>query len=313
MNNYNHRITVFTPTYNRAHTLERLYKSLQAQTFTDFEWLVIDDGSTDGTKDHFEKWLEEKNIFPIRYYLKENGGKHTAINEGLDKAQGELFFTADSDDYLTTDALEKVNIWSSSVPANEKFCGVVGNMGYTTIETPNTIYRCEWRDATLLERYPEFSKTPIDGERALVFFTDIHRKYKYPIFESEKFMTEAITWNRMANDGYKMRFYNDIIYIYKFLPNGLTLSGSKIFINNPKGYALWLREKMEFCNYSFFRKLKMYYSYFLTQENELTTKEIADNIGVGYWLIALLPYLNSIKKIKSPLIILSLLINCTLA
>lgn len=296
MNSYNHKITVFTPTYNRVHTLERLYRSLQAQTFADFEWLVIDDGSTDETKILIEKWLTEENPFPIHYYLKQNGGKHTAINEGLDKAQGELFFTADSDDYLTGDALEKVNNWAGSLPTNEQFCGVVGNWGSSATETPNTIFKGEWRDASLLERYPEFSKIPIDGERAFVFFTEIHKKYKYPVFENENFMTEAVTWNRMANAGYKMRVYNDIIYIYKFLPNGLTLSGSKMFINNPKGYALWLREKAELCNFSFYRKLTIHYSYFLTQENELTTKEIADNIGAPYLVIALLAYLHSAKK-----------------
>ncbi len=281
-------ITIFTPTYNRAHTLERLYGSLQEQTFTDFEWLVIDDGSTDGTEILFEKWLKEQNPFPIHYYRKENGGKHTAINYGLDKAQGEVFFTADSDDYLTEDGLEKVNSWVGSLPPDENFCGVVGNWGYSATETPNTIYKGIWRDATLLERYPEFSANPIDGERAFVFFTEVHRKYKYPEFENENFMTEAVTWNRMANDGYKIRVYNDIIYIYKFLPNGLTLSGSKIFIDNPKGYALWLREKAELCNYNYFTKLKMYYSYFLTQKDKLSTNKIAKYIGANTLSIVIL-------------------------
>ena len=296
MNSYKYNITVFTPTYNRAHTLERLYKSLQIQTFKDFEWLVIDDGSTDETKVLFKKWLTEKNAFPIHYYRKENGGKHTAIYVGLDKAQGELFFTADSDDYLTADALQKVNNCVASLPENEKFCGVVGNMGYNLTETPNTIYKGEWRDASLLERYPQFSENPIDGERAFVFFTEIHRKYRFPVFENEKFMTEAVSWNRMAKDGYKMRVFNDIIYIYKYLPNGLTLSGSKMFIDNPKGYALWLREKADLCNYSFFTKFKMYYSYFLTQKNKLSRKEIAANIGANTLTIVILSYLTWFKN-----------------
>jgi Glycosyltransferases involved in cell wall biogenesis len=211
-----YKITVFTPTFNRKHTLSRLYKSLREQTYTDFEWLVIDDGSTDDTEAMIKNWMAEKNPFPIYYHYKENGGKHTAINLGLDKAQGDLFFTADSDDFLTKDALEKVNVWAESLPKNELFCGVVGNWGHTADETPNTVFAGEWRDANLLERYPDVSKVPIDGERAYVFFTKIHRKYKYPEFEDEKFMTEAVAWNRMGNDGYKMRVFNDIIYIYKF-------------------------------------------------------------------------------------------------
>ncbi|MDQ0478170.1 glycosyltransferase family 2 protein [Chryseobacterium sp. MDT2-18] len=293
---FTHRITVFTPTYNRAHTLERLYQSLQQQIFIDFEWLVIDDGSTDRTPVLFEKWTAEENPFPIHYHFKENGGKHTAINFGLDQAQGELFFTADSDDFLTNDALQKVNRWAASLPANEKFCGVVGNLGNSPDETPNTIFKREWRDATLLERYPEVSVTPLDGERAFIFFTEIHKRYRYPEFENEKFITEAVAWNRMAHNGFKMRVFNDIIYIYKFLPNGLTSSGSKIFIDNSKGYGLWLKEKAQFCKYSTRMKLKMYYSYFSSQKSRLSTTEIATNIGASYLVISLMSILYSLKN-----------------
>ena len=300
MNKYNCRITVFTPTYNREHTLQRLYSSLQAQIFTDFEWLVIDDGSTDATQDLVKQWLTEKNSFLIRYYAKQNGGKHTAINLGLDKAQGELFFTADSDDYLTSDALHKVSHWVSTLPVDKKFCGVVGNWGHSVTETPNTIFEGQFRDGSLLERYPELSDKPIDGERAFVFFTEIHRKYKYPEFNNENFMTEAVSWNRMAKDGYRVRVFNDIIYVYKFLPNGLTLSGSKIFIANPKGYALWLKEKAELCNDNQFAKFKMYYGYFLTQKDKLSKKQIAENIGARNLTIVLLSYLLKLKKMVKP-------------
>lgn len=298
-NAFTHKITVFTPTFNRSNTLERLYRSLQRQTFTDFEWLVIDDGSTDETKALFEKWITKENTFPIYYQYKENGGKHTAINMGLDKARGELFFTADSDDYLTDDALEKVNKWANSLPINKNFCGVVGNWGYTESETPNTIFEGKWRDASLLERYPECSEKPIDGERAWVFFTDIHRKYKYPVFENEKFMTEAVAWNRMAKDGYKMRIFNDIIYIYKYLPNGLTLSGSKMFIENPKGYGLWLSEKLKFGCYSHFQQWKIIYSYVCCQNGRLSTIDIAHNIGSPSWKITLLFYFYALKRLVS--------------
>lgn len=296
MISFNHRFTVFTPTYNRAHTLETLYRSLQKQNFTDFEWLIIDDGSSDGTNVLIQKWASEKNLFPIHYFLKENGGKHTAINYGLNKAQGELFFTVDSDDFLTSDALQKIDIWVKILPDHEQFAGVVGNLGLTLSKTPNAIFENEWRDACLLERYPEYSKSPIDGERAFVFFTEVHKKYRFPEFSNEKFMTEAVTWNRMAHDGYKMRFYNDIICIYKFLPDGLTRSGNKIFYDNPKGYGLWMREKAQFCRHSFFKRLKMYYGYFFTQKNKLSLNEISTNIGASYLLIALLSFMYLYKK-----------------
>ena len=293
---YKCRLTVFTPTFNRAHTLERLYLSLKSQTFTDFEWLVIDDGSTDNTKGLVDRWLQDQNPFPIHYHLKENGGKNTAINDGLEKANGELFFTVDSDDYLTNDALEKINNWVNNLPENSKFCGVVGNMGVTPKETPNTIFKEPWRDANLLERYPEVSKLPIDGERAYVFFTEIHKKYKYPVFVNEKFMTEAVTWNRMANDGYKIRVYNDIIYIYEFQPTGLTMSGSKLFIENPKGYGLWLREKSNFSNYSLKQRLRLYYSYFSAVRPKLSVKKIAENLETPTFTILFFSVLYAIKQ-----------------
>lgn len=293
---YKQRITVFTPTYNRAHTLGRLYQSLRDQTFVDFEWLIIDDGSTDGTKSLIEKYITDKNLFPIHYHLKSNGGKHTAINVGLEKAQGELFFTADSDDYLTSDALQKVDRWAASLPKDDKFCGVVGNWGSSADKTPNTIFNQVWRDANLLERHAEFSDAPIDGERAWVFFTDIHKKYVYPVFENEKFMTEAVAWNRMAQDGYKVRVFNDIIYIYKYLPGGLSLSGGQLFIDNPKGYALWLKEKGLFLRYGVHKKFRMYYSYLSSQKHRLSKVEIADNIGASYRVILVLCLIYSLKS-----------------
>jgi len=94
------KITVFTPTYNRGYTIENLYTSLQQQSYTNFEWLVIDDGSMDNTKDLFAIWENDQKKFTIRYHWIENGGKHRAINKATDLAKGELFFIVDSDDYL---------------------------------------------------------------------------------------------------------------------------------------------------------------------------------------------------------------------
>jgi len=92
MNDFKYKITLFTPTYNRAYILETLYRSIQRQTFRDFEWLVIDDGSSDNTEELVRSWMNDGNDFPIRYYKQPNGGKCRAINRGLDLAEGELFF-----------------------------------------------------------------------------------------------------------------------------------------------------------------------------------------------------------------------------
>ena len=122
------KITVFTPTYNRAYIIEKLYHSLQRQTFKDFEWIVVDDGSEDETEDLFKKIQKDKNLFEIRYIKQKNGGKHRAINKGIEIAKGELFFIVDSDDYLIDTALKTITEIEESIPENEKkqFAGVCG-------------------------------------------------------------------------------------------------------------------------------------------------------------------------------------------
>jgi len=282
------KITLFTPTYNRAHTLPVLYKSIQSQTYRDFEWLIVDDGSVDNTEDLVSRWLTE-NDFPVRYYKKENGGKCSAINYALDLAQGELFFIMDSDDYLTDDALAKVAKWESALPKDKNFCGVAGNLGTSKEYTPNTIFDKEYLDCTLLNRYKD-----IDGERAMVFYTNIHRQYKYPVFEGEKFMTEAVVYNRMAKDGYLMRFYNDIIWIYEYRDDGLTKAGNSIFVNNPMGYGLWLREKSKFMGEGLKARLKLYYTFTCDLSSKHKTKTIAKAIGAPRILIAFIKFVRKL-------------------
>lgn len=284
------KITVFTPTYNRAYIIENLYHSLQRQTFRDFEWLVIDDGSSDNTEEIFQNWIQNENAFPIRYYKQPNGGKCRAINHALDLAEGELFFTVDSDDYLTDDALEKIVLWESQLPEEKKFCGVAGNLGISPDKTPNTLFHTEYYDGTLLDRYSE-----VDGERAIVFYTAIHQRYKYPVFNEEKFMTEAVVYNRMAHDGYKMRFYNDIIWIYEYREDGLTKSGHSLFLNNPRGYCLWLKEKNQFQGKGWFDNLRLYYTISAELYPKYTISEIAEFFGTSWWSICLC---YSIRKVK---------------
>lgn len=283
------KITVFTPTYNRAYIIEKLYHSLQRQTFTNFEWLVIDDGSIDNTEELFNQWISQNNFFKLRYYKQKNGGKCRAINRALDLAQGELFFTVDSDDYLTDDALEKIVEWEKQLPDNEKYCGVAGNLGTSPTETSNTIFQGEYYEGTLLDRYKN-----VDGERAIVFYTQLHRKYKYPEIPGEKFMTEAVVYNRIANDGYKIRFYNDIIWVYKYIEDGLTKAGNSIFIDNPKGFGLWLKERAEFEKYSLLKRIKMYYTFTCDMSEKYDNRLIADCIGTSIiWIL----FFNLIHKI----------------
>lgn len=289
---FSYPVTVFTPTYNRAYILGNLYHSLQRQTCMDFEWLIVDDGSADDTKALVASWQGEENPFPIRYVYQENGGKCRAINRGLKEADGRLFFTVDSDDYLTDDAIEKVIRWDGELPKDGHFCGYVGNRGITPTQTPNRLFPGGYLDGTALDRYDQ-----VDGERAFVFYTEIHRKYLYPEFPGEKFLTEAVTWDLMAHDGYKMRFYNDIIWIWEYKDDGLTRAGYRVFLENPQGTGLFFRQKAEFLHYSLWNKLTLWYGYATDAMDRCTDEQIASYIGMPKALVPPCRWLHGLVQI----------------
>lgn len=292
---YKYKITIFTPTYNRGYIINNLYQSIRNQIFRDFEWIIYDDGSTDNTEQLVKQWLDDKNDFPIRYYKGQNGGKCRAINRGLELAQGEMFFVMDSDDYLTEDACDKINTWMESIRGIKELCGVAGNRGQTPTETRNTLwlsnpetpwYNKEYREASYFETYNDKKDFPIDGERAEVFWTDIFRKYPYPEFEGENFLTPCVSFNRMANDGYKIRYYEDIIWIWEYLEDGLTIKGgNNRFTKNPKGHFLSHKEKCDFLHYPLKKRLKMYYTFYCDFSEILTKKQIAEYMDAPYiWI-----------------------------
>lgn len=289
---FSYPVTVFTPTYNRAYILGDLYHSLQRQTCMDFEWLIVDDGSADDTKALVASWQGEENPFPIRYVYQENGGKCRAINRGLKEADGRLFFTVDSDDYLTDDAIEKVIQWDGELPADGHFCGYAGNMGTALGVTTNRLFPGDYLDGTALNRYDR-----VDGERAFVFYTEIHRKYLYPEFPGEKFLTEAVTWDSMAHDGYKMRFYNDIIRIWEYKDDGLTRAGYRVFLENPQGTGLFFRQKAEFLHYSLWNKLTLWYGYATDAMDRCTDEQIARYIGMPQILVPPCRWLHGLVQI----------------
>ena len=289
---FSYPVTVFTPTYNRAYILGDLYHSLQRQTCMDFEWLIVDDGSADDTKALVASWQGEENPFPIRYVYQENGGKCRAINRGLKEADGRLFFTVDSDDYLTDDAIEKVIRWDGELPKDGHFCGYVGNRGITPTQTPNRLFPGGYLDGTALDRYDQ-----VDGERAFVFYTEIHRKYLYPEFPGEKFLTESVTWDLMAHAGYKMRFYNDIIWIWEYKDDGLTRAGYRVFLENPQGTGLFFRQKAEFLHYSLWNKLTLWYGYATDAMDRCTDEQIASYIGMPKALVPPCRWLHGLVQI----------------
>lgn len=235
------KINICTPTYNRGYLLPNLYKSLVEQSFKEFEWLIIDDGSSDNTREIVEKFERDNNI-KIRYIYKENGGKHTALNIGIKEAIGELFFIVDSDDILTSNCLEV--IWNNWIKIDDKheFAGIAGARGYSEHEMIGNTFEGEYLDASYIDL--RFSRG-ILGDKAEVYRTEIIKKYLFPEFTSERFLTEAVVWNRIANDNLRLRWINKIIYITEYLDGGLTDNYDKLMANNWSGTTLYYKEILD--------------------------------------------------------------------
>ena len=277
-------VTVFTPTYNRAYIIDALYQSLLRQTDKYFEWLVVDDGSTDGTEAYFKDVLSRENPFSVRYIKQENGGKHRAINRAVPLAKGELFFIVDSDDYLTEDAIEKLNIWKQTLPENVEFCAISGARGYSKEEYVGSVYaKADYIDLKSTER----KNCGIYGDKAEAWFTDVLRKYPFPEFPGEKFVTEATVWDAMARDGYQIRYFMDIIYICDYLEDGLTKNMDKIWKENPKGVGAWAKVELENYSSGFRKRAKIAYQYYCIERKKKPWHEMAHDIGMsGYEFFA---------------------------
>ncbi|WP_421340121.1 glycosyltransferase family 2 protein [Aeromonas veronii] len=227
-----------TPTYNRAYVLPRLYDSLCQQTRRDFEWLVIDDGSTDGTAELIFDY-RVKSDFLINYFYKENGGKHRAINEGVVHATGEWIIIVDSDDLLTGDAVAKLYDVMNHI--GSEFVGMCfrrAKLSGHIIGISDTA----WSKSMVMQ--PIMAGHILKGDLAYVFRTNVMRECPFPEFPGEKFVPELYIWNKIADIG-KIVFYVDqVIYLCEYLPDGYTSNFKKNLRSNPCGFGLFYRDQV---------------------------------------------------------------------
>ena len=236
-------ITILTPTYNRASLLPRLFDSLLRQTNKDFEWIVVDDGSTDDTREVVAN-LKEKcgGAFPMGYVYKANGGKHMAINIGAERARGELLFIADSDDLLTDDALETVaNSWHD-ISDDKSFAGIAGlDIAMDTREVIGSGLPQGHIDCNAIDiRY----RHHVTGDMKEVFRTEVLREFPFPEFAGERFCPEQLVWFRMARR-YRLRYINKPIYIADYQPDGITAGITRARMRNPSASMLTYAELTE--------------------------------------------------------------------
>ncbi len=225
-------ITVLTPTYNRAYSLTALYQSLEDQKTENFQWLIVDDGSTDDTPSLVAE-LMDRASFPVRSIRKENGGKHTALNAGLREINTPLTFIVDSDDSVLPGAMRLIEEYYRKY-ADRLDIGVFSFLrqsasGRTFQEMPEP----EFVGSYIADRI----RTPRPGDMAEVFRTDVLKQFPFPEFPGERFLSEDVVWIPLGRE-YRTVFINRPIYQCEYLQDGLTRNDKKNKFASPLGSML---------------------------------------------------------------------------
>lgn len=226
-------ITVFTPTYNREETLRRLYDSLCRQTSFDFEWLIVDDGSTDNTENTVGAFSSA--FFPVRYVKKKNGGKHTAYNLALQQAMGTHILCVDSDDFLTPNAIEVLR------EAASPDCGICAYKATVDGIALSSEFPAEVKETTAFGLYSDLNCC---GEYTFVYPVHIARKAPFPVFAGESFVTESVVYDRL-DKLCKVSLLPKVITICEYQPDGLSARATELMKRNPAGYCLYFMQRID--------------------------------------------------------------------
>lgn len=236
-------LTIFTPTYNRAHFLSNLWESLCKQNNKNFIWLVVDDGSIDNTYELIEKWIKF-SPFEIEYVYQPNGGKHIAHNHAVSICKTPLFMCVDSDDLLVPWAVDLIESYykESNRQKNDiiGWCNRRGDLKGKPVNDKN------WpQDEPRLSCVELFEKLNFHGETSLVWRTEYLKQYQFPRIVEENFVTEMVLYYQVSNTA-KMQLKNDIFYLFEYHSDGYTKAGLKLKKGNPIGTAIAFKVKWLF-------------------------------------------------------------------
>lgn len=263
-------LTIFTPTFNRAYSLHLCYESLKRQTCKDFIWLIIDDGSTDNTKELINSWIEE-SVVPIKYYYQENQGMHGAHNTAYEMIDTELNVCIDSDDYMPIDAVELiVSFWRKH--GSNKVSGIVGLDVYKNGEVVGSKLPTHLNSTTLYDLYMTHKVT---GDKKLIYRSELTKKYPYPVYKDEKYVGLSYKYHKIDED-YQMLLLNEPLCVVEYLEDGSSLNMLNQYKRNPKGFSFLRVElmKLPFASTSFkFRQAIHYVSSDLLLRNRRFLKE----------------------------------------
>lgn len=284
-------ITIFTPTYNRANCLHKLYNSLCQQSCNDFHWLIIDDGSSDNTDEIVNTWITEEKI-SIEYHYQENKGKLAAQILACDFINTELFLCIDSDDFIPDDAISKIKkFWTKNGDSNAS--GIIGLDAYTDGQISGTmlpkIKECTYSE--LIDKYK------IRGDKKYIFNTRVFKSYlPYPYFPDEKFHEISAIFF-LIDQKHKFLLSNEVYCIIEYLDGGLTNGIFHRYKNSPKSFASYRSLKMKYAvNYKSKFKNAIHYvssSIFARNKNYLSEspKKITTILATPFGILLYL-YIN---------------------
>ncbi len=241
----NPKFSIVVPSYNRAYILGRLFESLVEQTYRDFEVLLIDDGSTDNTEEVCCSYQEKLNI---RYFKKENGGKHTALNVGIEKAEGEYFIILDSKSRLLPNALERLERLWRQIPDKEKFATVSARRGVDGILVgtpfPQQEYVSSMTDFHFLTGYKEGGGLRGFGDCLMCDRTEVMKKYRFPESEFTKFVPEYYIYDQIG-EAYKMYCVNEMLEETEYLEDGITKNAEAYYKKNFVGILYGVANRLD--------------------------------------------------------------------
>lgn len=273
-------LTIFTSIYNRANFVNKLFHTLDNQTCKDFEWIIINDGSTDDTAKMIKSEIKKAHNYSIKFYSVKNGGKQRAINKGVNLASGKYFFILDSDDVLTSNAVCKIKKWCQDIEGNSDYQRFAGVSGQRITPEGKLLSGNGKGKKVVVASNLQRRKYDLMGDMAEVYKTSILKKYPFKVYKNENFITESTVWNQIAADGYLIKWHKDPIYIGNYLSDGLTHNFETRDMRNFNGLIFSTKVHIKLLRGKD-KLLIMGYFAFIGRKKNIDWKKLSDLINIS--------------------------------
>ena len=237
--------TLFVPTYNRLSLLPRMLESVEAQTFQDFELLIVDDGSQDDTYEFLCNY-QPRGDYQLRVFYQENQGRHIAFNKAFEEARGILFTTINSDDVLAPNALARLAHWWQIASKQDEDIPIVGVEGLcASLDNHHVIGTPFPKSPMIADHIEIYYRKGVWGDAMRAVRTDIIRRYRFPQIGTERYIPPSYLWNRLGFDKYRILYFNEVLCYKEYRADGITKNRVRVRANSPQGVELYYRDFLE--------------------------------------------------------------------